>query len=353
MSNNDPPSRTSGPPAEMSSSDRSASSRSETPIARSRPESSASLRASEKKGFGEQHAPLSNVLVGIPAYNEEIGIGSVVLATHQLTKNVLVVDDGSTDRTVHLAKEAGATVIEHDENRGKGAAIRTILDHAAGEEYDALVLLDGDGQHIPEEIPDVVKPVLEGTCDIAIGSRYIDDKRMETPLHRRFGQKVLDYATAALTGTGVSDSQSGFRAFSPHAIENLSLTTDGMGVESEMLGNAADEDLEVEEVPIDVRYEDVDGQTHNPLYHGFSVLFFVVKLLRNRHQLMFFGVFGLLLLLLGSGIGIHGLTIYRSGGTPPPWYFAVGGVAIVLAIVSLASGVVVSEIKNVLEGMEK
>lgn len=336
----------------MSSSDRAVSSRSEIPIERSRPVPIAQ-QTSEQEDLGEQRVPLSNVLVGIPAYNEEIGIGSVVLATKQLTDNVLVVDDGSTDRTVHLAEEAGATVIEHDENKGKGAAVRTVFQYAAGEDYDAVVLLDGDGQHVPQEIPDVVKPVLEGTCDIAIGSRYIDDRRMETPLHRRFGQKVLDYVTAGLTGTSVSDSQSGFRAFSPHAIENVSITTNGMGVESEMLGNAADNGLEVEEVPIDVRYEKVDGQTYNPLYHGVSVFFFVVKLLRNRHPLVFFGLFGLLLLLLGSGMGVHGMSVYQSGGTPPQWYFALGGVAIVLAIVSLSSAVVVFEMKNLLDGIEE
>ena len=336
----------------MASSDRSTSSRSEVSIDGSQPKPSAGIRTPQRKGFEGRRSPLSNVLVGIPAYNEEIGIGSVVLATKQLTDNVLVVDDGSTDRTVHLAEEAGATVIEHDENRGKGAAVRTIFQHAADEDYDALVLLDGDGQHVPEEIPDVVEPVLEGTCDIAIGSRYIDDRRMETPLHRRFGQKVLDYATTALTGTSVSDSQSGFRAFSPRAIESVSITTDGMGVESEMLGNAADSDLELKEVPIEVRYEKVDGQTYNPLYHGVSVFLFVVKLLRNRHPLFFFGGFGLFLLLLGSGIGVHGLSVYRSGGTPTQWHFAIGGIAVVFAIVSLASAVVVSEMRAMLEGVE-
>lgn len=142
----------------------------------------------------------SRLLVGIPAFNEEVGIGSVVLATKQQSTDVLVVDDGSTDNTAAIAREAGVNVIEHDENRGKGAAIKTILSEAQREDFDALVMLDGDGQHIPEDIPEVAAPVLDGESDIVIGSRYLESGEDETPLYRRFGQKTLDLLTTGRPG---------------------------------------------------------------------------------------------------------------------------------------------------------
>src|SRR6056297_877486 len=135
---------------------------------------------------------LSNTLVAIPAYNESTAIGSTVLSTKALVDDVLVADDGSSDATAEIAKRAGATVIEHEENRGKGGAIKTIFRHAERTGHDAVVLIDGDGQHLPADIPDVVTPVLEDESELVIGSRYLEADETETPLYRRLGQKTLD-----------------------------------------------------------------------------------------------------------------------------------------------------------------
>lgn len=281
---------------------------------------------------------LSNVLVGIPAYNEAVAIGSVVLATRRLTENILVVDDGSSDDTARIASDAGARVVRHEQNEGKGAAIKTIFDYAIMEEYDALVLLDGDGQHMPADIPDVVGPVLEGESDMTIGSRYIGQERTKTPLHRRFGQKVLDYATVGATGESVSDSQSGFRAFSPYAMKKLSLSTDGMGIESEILSEASEYGIEFEEVPIDIRYEVPNAQTYNPFRHGLSVLVFILRMARKRHPLALFSLPGVALLLLGCGVAIHSLLLYRSGGTLAQWRVTISAVAVALGAATLSIG---------------
>lgn len=308
--------------------------------------------AEEQQEVTERYPQLSNVLVAIPAYNEEAAIGSVILATKQMTDNVLVVDDGSSDNTAEIARAAGAKVIQHNRNKGKGAAIKTIFRYMITEEFEALVLIDGDGQHMPQDIPEVVDPIINGTCDIVIGSRYIDQDRTQTPIYRRVGQKILDYATLGLTGRSVSDSQSGFRAFSPCAVKQISITTDGMGVESEMLSKASEQDLDFKEVPIDIRYDGIDGQTYNPFHHGLSVLVFVLQLIRDRHPMVFFGLPGFAMLVSGSGVAIHSATLYQSTGVFHQWRFAASGLVIIIGILSLFTGFILNQTRKMFNDLK-
>ncbi|OYR55798.1 glycosyltransferase family 2 protein [Halorubrum halodurans] len=293
------------------------------------------------------------VVAGIPTYNEEIAIGSVVSRAQQYADEVIVVDDGSTDNTVQIARSVGATVIEHEENKGKGGAIRTLLQYTTNtDEIDSLVVLDGDGQHLPEDIPDVVEPVLEGDCDISIGSRYVDQEETETPLHRRVGQHVLDYLTLGSSGENLSDTQSGFRAFSPEAASRLTLQTDGMGVESEMISEAANRELDIEEVPIDVRYEGVDGQTHNPFKHGLGVAVFVTKLIRDRHPLLFFGVPAVVLLGFGGGLLLHTAYLYQTTTAFHQWRALISGFSVLTGVLCMFSGLVLSQVRNMVTRIE-
>ena len=228
-------------------------------------------------------------LVGIPVYNEAGSIEDIVDQAAEFAAEVVVVDDGSADDTVDIVDETDATLLEHDHNQGKGTALRTLFEYVQTTEYDSLVILDGDGQHLPEEIPTVVEPVEEEDADMVIGSRYLEADEDETPGYRRFGQQVLDYLTFGSSGTKLSDTQSGFRAFSRDAIETLSIETSGMGVESELIMDAQDSGLTITERPIDVRYEDVDGQTLNPVYHGLSVALFLAKSMPERRPALFYG----------------------------------------------------------------
>ncbi|SDY74966.1 glycosyltransferase family 2 protein [Halopenitus persicus] len=290
----------------------------------------------------------SSTVVGIPAYNEAVGIGSTILAAQEYADEVVVVDDGSTDQTAAIAETAGATVITHDDNQGKGKAVQRLFAHARQMNYDVLVLLDGDGQHLPEDIPSVVKPIVEDECDIAIGSRYLEQEETETPLHRRFGQRVLDLLTFGSSGTNVTDSQSGFRALSPEAVSNLQIRAEGMGVESEMISSGVENDLEISEVPIDVRYEEVDGQTHNPFRHGLQVAIFLTQLIRDRHPLLFFGVPALFLLTVGAGVMTHSAYLYQTTGAFHQWRILLSGTAIMTGILSLFCGLVLSQIDNMI-----
>ncbi|MCD1294880.1 dolichyl-phosphate mannose synthase [Methanocella sp. CWC-04] len=238
------------------------------------------------------------ILVGIPAYNEEVAIGSVILRSSKYSDKTVVVDDCSRDSTVEVVKLAGADVICHEVNQGKGAGIRNIFYYAKKENFDILVLLDGDGQHNPDEIPLLIEPIRNGKADIVIGSRFIVKGMHNVPKYRRVGQEVLTIATNLASGYNITDSQSGFRAFSKNTFDCFSFQQNGMAIESEMLIEAARANLRISEVPVNIRY-DVDCSTFNPVKHGFSVLNPIFKLIVQRNPLLFFGIPGVILFLMG------------------------------------------------------
>src|SRR5262245_3312134 len=197
----------------------------------------------------------SKVLVIIPAYNEERFIGSVVLKVRQHAENVIVVDDGSTDGTAEIAQAAGAVVVKHPVNKGKGAALNTGFQRARQLEPEVVVLLDGDGQHLPEEVPILIAPVLRGEADIVVGSRYLQ-KHSRVPAHRVWGHQAFNWLTNLISGTRVTDSQSGYRAFSARALELISFNSESFSVESEMQLLARQHDLRLAEVSVTIRYPD-------------------------------------------------------------------------------------------------
>jgi glycosyltransferase involved in cell wall biosynthesis len=252
-----------------------------------------------------QHKP--KVIAAIPCFNEERCIGSVVVKTKKYVDEVIVVDDGSTDATAEIAAGAGATVHQHGRNRGYGAAIRSALERGRQLGADVLVILDGDGQHDPRDIPKLVKPIIEDEADIVIGSRFIGVVK-KPPFYRRLGQRVLTTITNVGSGQKISDSQSGFRAYSAKALKELNLAEDGMSISSEMQFAISKSGLRVAEVPIDVSYA---GQAkRSPIGHGVSVLSRVLVLFSLRQPLLLFGVPGLALLVGGLVLGARVLSMY-------------------------------------------
>jgi len=214
-----------------------------------------------------------SIVAGIPAYNEEKAIAEMVLKAGVHVGKVLVCDDGSKDRTQIVARKNGAHVVEHEKNMGYGATMQTIFRKARELGADVLVTFDGDGQHDPDEIPELVKPVLEGKADIVIGSRFIKGARINVPLYRRMGILVITLLTKFFSGYPISDAQSGFRAFNRKALEELKMTEVGWGSSVEVFFRAHDIGLRIVEVPVDCDYEDYPkASKRDPLRQGISIV---------------------------------------------------------------------------------
>ncbi|MGF7119207.1 glycosyltransferase family 2 protein [Methanobacterium oryzae] len=237
----------------------------------------------------------------IPAYNEELAIGSIVIGSKKHVDRVIVIDDGSVDNTVEIAQLAGADVISHETNKGKGIALKTGL--LAARNSDIIITLDSDGQHNYDEIPKLIAPIINGEADIVNGSRYLNGDKKDTPKYRRVGQTVLDKATKISSGFDITDSQSGFRAFARHTIPAFRFKCNGFGIESEMLMDAANAGLRIKEVEIGVRY-DLDGSTKNPVTHGFGVLMNIINDLEFQRPLLFFTLPGVIICIIGITLGL-------------------------------------------------
>ncbi|MEA2162012.1 MAG: hypothetical protein QOK37_139 [Thermoanaerobaculia bacterium] len=196
-------------------------------------------------------------LVLIPALNAERTIGAVVRDCKIVNDDVLLIDDGSSDRTAEMAGDAGAQVVRHAVNRGKGAALKTGFAYALEHGFDAVITLDADGQHLPAEIPKFLAARAEGGGDLIIGGRAHLFGQMLP--RRRFANRVSARSIAFASKTNVTDSQSGFRLYSAHLLRNVRLRTDGFDLESEVIVYAGCRGFKVVTIPIDLGF--VDGQS--------------------------------------------------------------------------------------------
>jgi glycosyltransferase involved in cell wall biosynthesis len=278
------------------------------------------------------------VMVAIPAFNEAKYLGSVVLEAFQYAAYVVVVDDGSSDRTAAIARLAGASVIVHERNQGYGRAIQTILRHARSKSPDLLVIMDGDGQHDASEIPRFVKAYQEG-YEVVLGSRQIDSARI--PRLRRAGQSVISWFARILSRTSVPDSQCGFRGFSRKAVLALEPREDGMAISTEIISETVRMGLKIGEVPVSAIYTE-DGSTLNPVRHGVDVLGRTLNMISERRPLLFFGVGGSVACLLGILAGIRVLdSLARSG------QFAIGtallcALFLIVGVFAIFTGIVLN-----------
>ena len=282
------------------------------------------------------------VLAGLAAYNEARYVGSIVVQTRQYVDEVIVVDDGSTDSTARVAELAGATVIRHGENRGKGAAVQSILAEAKKRKPDVLVLLDADAQHDANEIPALIKPISQG-FDLVIGSR--EAQKDKTPKYRRIGQKVIFGSSRLASGTKVADSESGFRALSPRAINELDLKAQGFAIESEMITFAADKNLKITEVPISNIYTK-DGSTLNPVRQGIDVLSRIIVMISQRRPLFFFGLAGIILLIVALIFGIRVINIALETGNLAIGSTILTTMFIIAGMLSIFTGVILNAVNR-------
>lgn len=252
-------------------------------------------------------------IAAMPAYNEERSIARMVAGAKKYVDTVVVVDDGSSDATAEVAESAGAYVVIHEQNGGYGAALRTCFEAARGLGADKMVIIDSDGQHDPEEIPKLLWPLGRGV-DLVIGSRFCNGNGKDIPAYRKVGMKVLDIATSAAGGISVTDTQSGYRAYGRRAIDCIYIDGDGMSAGSEILLQAKDNNLKVEEVEIHCSYDVDRASTENPVSHGVKVLLTLLHDMEIRRPLYYFTVPGMVLAATGIAIGLELLRVFYHGG---------------------------------------
>jgi glycosyltransferase involved in cell wall biosynthesis len=254
------------------------------------------------------------VVVGIPAFNEEKNIAAIILKLKKITNKIIVCNDGSSDLTNKIAEELGAIVINHSKNLGYGAAIRSIFLKAKEMNSDILVTFDADGQHRIEDIKKVTQPIIENKTDIVIGSRFLNEEKDEVPEYRKVGIKIITKVTNMSINQKITDSQSGFRAYSKQVLEKLSPSDVGMGISTEILIKSSKMGFKILEVPIKILYQGKNTSTHNPISHGTSVLFSTIKYTSIEHPLKFYGIPAIIFVIIGLSFSIWSIQIYAETG---------------------------------------
>ena len=286
------------------------------------------------------------ITVGIPAYNEEKNIAGIITKLKKYTNDIIVCDDGSDDLTKEIAEGLGATVISHETNKGYGAAINSLFLKAKELKTEVLVTFDTDGQHRIEDIPTVTEPIKNNEAELVIGSRFLDTKSEDMPNYRKVGIKIITKVTNLSIKKDLTDSQSGFRAYSMRALQEITPTDDGMGVSTEILIKANNIGLKIAEVPIKVSYSG-DTSTHDPVSHGTSVILSTIKFTSIHNPLKFYGIPGVIFLIIGLGFIGWTVQIYSESQQIITNVSLIGIGCIVLGTVLLMTGVILFSIVTV------
>ena len=290
----------------------------------------------------------SNILkitIGIPAYNEEKNIASIITKLKKITDSIIVCDDGSSDMTAEISKNLGATVISHKKNMGYGVAINSIFQKSKELNVDLLVTFDADGQHRVEDIQKVIEPIKNNVADLVIGSRFLD-KKSDVPNYRKIGIKVITQVTNASIRKKLTDSQSGFRAYNGQVLSQISPSDMGMGISTEILIKSSSKGLRIMEVPITILYSG-DTSTHNPVSHGTSVLFSTIKFTSIEHPLKFYGIPSVIFLIIGVIFTTLAVQYYIDVGRLNSNLTLIGGGTVLIGIIFFICAVLLYSLVSV------
>ena len=287
------------------------------------------------------------ITIGIPAYNEEKNIAGIITRLKKYTDDIIVCDDGSNDLTKKIAEELGATVISHETNKGYGAAINSLFLKAKELETEVLVTFDSDGQHRIEDIPVVVKPIIDNEAELVIGSRFLDTKSEDMPNYRKVGIKIITKVTNLSIKKDLTDSQSGFRAYSKEALEKIIPSDEGMGVSTEILIKANNIGLSIAEVPIKVNYQG-ETSTHDPVSHATSVILSTIKFTSIHNPLKFYGIPGIIILIIGLSFVAWTIQIYTESQQIVTNISLIGIGCVVLGAVCLMTGIILFSVVTVI-----
>lgn len=265
------------------------------------------------------------VIVSIPVYNEADTIRDVVTECLQYTDQVVVVDDGSSDGTPDIASEAGATVIRHRTNKGYGGALKTGFQEAYRRSATSLVVLDGDGQHDPSDIPEMVETLQSERLDIVVGNRFGDSVDTEIPVYRLLGLKIVNGLTNLSLGIvrgeeWIRDTQSGFRVYGERAIETLARDaslSDGMAASTDILYHVHSKNYAIGQVGTEIDYGVDEASSRQPVAHGLVLVSNILKKVESQRPMTLLGIPGLGVVLLGFLIGMGALSNFYATETLP------------------------------------
>ena len=284
--------------------------------------------------------------MGIPAFNEEKNIAAIITKLADITDTIIVCNDGSSDLTSDIAEKMGAFVINHEKNLGYGAAIRSIFLKAKELDGDILVTFDADGQHRIEDIEKVTKPIIDQEVDLVIGSRFLDESEKEVPQYRKVGIKVITKITNASIKKQLTDSQSGFRAYSKKVLAELNPSELGMGISTEILIKASSKNFRITEVPIKILYAG-DTSTHNPVSHGSSVILSTIKYTSIEHPLKFYGIPSMILFIIGISFTYLSAEYYAEIGRLNTNLTIIAAGTVLIAVVLLITSILLYSLVSV------
>ena len=294
------------------------------------------------------------VTIGIPAYNEEKNIAKMIVKLKKISDEIIVCNDGSSDLTSEIAKNLGVIVIDHENNLGYGAGINSIIKKAKEIDTDILVTFDADGQHRVEDVKKVIEPITNGSADLVIGSRFLDKGKEEIPGYRKIGIDIITKVTNSGLKEKITDSQSGFRAYSKQLITKLgtSYMETGMGISTEILIKTSSLNFKITEVPIIVIYEG-DTSTHNPISHGTSVLLSTIKYTSVEHPLKFYGIPSLIFFIIGITFTTLSIDYYIEVGRINPNITIIAAGTIIVAIILLIASILFYSLSNIVRKDQK
>jgi len=257
------------------------------------------------------------IVVTIPAYNEEKTIGELISKIKKVMKNynykIIVVDDGSKDKTKKVAKKEGAIVYSHPRNYGLAEVFRSEMKLALKYNPDIIVHIDADFQYIPEEIPKLIEPIKKREADLVLGSRFLG-KIEKMPLIKKFGNKMFSRIVSKISGFKIFDSQTGFRAFTKE-IAKLELLSTHTYTQEQII-KAAKSKFRIKEVPIYFakRKEGKSRLLKNPFQYGINALITIIRIYRDYKPLTFFGFIGGVFFSVGFLLGLYFVYLHFTTG---------------------------------------
>ena len=292
-------------------------------------------------------------MVAMPAFNEEKSVGRVVSYAKKYAHLVLVVNDCSTDNTANAAKEAGAEVISHTANKGYGGSALTAFQTAQKYRPDVLILMDADGQHNPEDIPRFVAKIQEG-YDVVIGSRYLEKESREMiPLYRKIGMRALDMSTHLSAKTlETTDALCGFRAFNKNAYSKIHHLDAKYHGSTDIIVQLSELGMAFGEIPVKVRYDLEDTSEKTPIALGLDLLTGILQMVSLKRPLLFFGVPGVLVTILGVVLSILALTVFFGSGVWATTLTLVSIMVVMLGLLLCSVSVILFAIAGVLKELK-